>query len=82
MCNHYLYAEIHREPASRVQRYFFPNLASTMSWKLCFQLSGTPCEHDIDNIPRATPRKLCFPIWGEPPEQRTYNCLGATSLDV
>jgi hypothetical protein len=39
MRNHYLYTEIRQEPASRVQQYFFPNLASTMSWKLCFRLS-------------------------------------------
>ena len=82
MRNHYLHAGIRREPTSRVQRYFYPNLASTMSWKLRFRLSGTPPEHDIDNVPRATPKKLCFLIWGEPPELGTYSCQGAMSLDV
>ena len=82
MRNHYLHTEIHQEPTSRVQRYFYPNLASTMSGKLRFRLSGTPPEHGVDNVPRAMPRKLRFSIWGVPPELGTYSCLGATSLDV
>jgi hypothetical protein len=41
-----------------------------------------PSERDIDNIPRATPRRLCFPMFGVPPEPDSYNCLGATFLDV
>ena len=80
MRNHYLHAEIRREPTCRVQRYFYPNTTSTMSWKLRFRLSGT--ERGINNIPRATPRKLRFPICGVPPELGTYSYQGATSLDV
>ena len=82
MRNHYLHVGIRWEPTSRVQRYFYPNLASTMSWKLRFRLSGTPPEHDIDNVPRAMPRKLRFPIWGEPPKRSTYSYQGTTFLDV
>jgi hypothetical protein len=82
MRNHYLYTGICRESTSRVQRYLYPNLASTKSWKLCFQLLGTPPERGVDNVPRATSRKLRFPIWGEPPEPGTYSCQGTTFLDV
>ena len=82
MRNHYLHVGIRWEPTSRVQRYFYPNLASTMSWKVCFRLSGTPPECVIDNVPRAMPRKLRFPIWGEPPEPGTYSCQRTTFLDV
>jgi hypothetical protein len=80
MRNHYLYTEIRQEPASRVQQYFFPNLASTMSWKLCFRLSGTPCEHDINNVSRATPRKLCFLIWVNHPSNTLTAARGQHPL--
>jgi hypothetical protein len=82
MRDHYLHAGIRREPTSRVQRYFYPNMASTMSWKLCFRLSGTPSERDVDNVPRATPRKLRLPMLGVAPEPGTYSCQGTTFLDV
>jgi hypothetical protein len=82
MHNHYLHDEIRQEPTSWGQWYFYPNLASTMSWKLCFWLLGTPLKCSIDIIPRAMPRKLCFSIWGEPPKLGTYSCQEATSLDV
>ena len=82
MRNHYLHIGIRWEPTSRVQRYFYPNVASTVSWKLRFWLSSTPPERDVNNVPRAMPRKLHFLIWGEPPELGTYSYQGATSLDV
>jgi hypothetical protein len=53
-----------------------------MSWRLCFRLSGTPPERDVNNVLRATPRKLCFPIWGALPEPGTYSFQGTTFLDV
>ena len=77
---HFLHAEIRREATSRVQRYFYPNMASMMSWKLHFQLSGTPPERGVNNIPRAMPRKLRFPIWGEQPSQALTAARGQHSL--
>ena len=74
MRNHYLHARIRWEPTSQVQRYFYPSMASTMSQRLRFQLSGTPQERDVNNVPRATPKKLRCPILGAPPEPGTYTC--------
>jgi hypothetical protein len=82
MRNHYLHAGIRQEPTSRVLQYIYPNSASTMSWNLRFRLSGTPPKCGVNNVPRATPRKLRFPIWDVPLESGTYSYQGATSLDI
>ena len=55
MRNHYLHAEIRRESTSRVQRYIYPNLVSTMSLKLHFRLSYTPSERGLDNYKENEP---------------------------
>ena len=39
-------------------------------------------ERGVDNVPKATPRKLCFPMLGVPPELGAYNCQGAMFPDV
>jgi hypothetical protein len=41
---------------------------------------GPAPEQDIDNVLRATPRKLCFSIWGVPPESGTYSRREPCSL--
>jgi hypothetical protein len=61
---------------------------STLTWHLWCPGShassylGTSLECGVNNIPRATPRKLRFPIWGVPPKSGTYSCQGTTFLDV
>jgi hypothetical protein len=83
MRNYKLYAGIRREPTSRVQRCFHPNMALTNVMEShASSYRVPPLEHDIDNIPRATPKKLCFLIYGIPPKPGTYSCQGTTFLDV
>jgi hypothetical protein len=61
---------------------FYPSIASTMSGELRFWLSGTPPYRNVDNVPRATPRKLCFQYRVHHPSQGTYCFQGTMFLDV
>jgi len=60
----------------------------TLTWRLrrpgsyASDYWASPPKRDVDNVPRARPRKPCFPIWGVPPKLGAYSYRGTEFLDV